>query len=189
MQDQLDLMGFESEPQSLHTLFFAITLPPDTGMQVAALREKLIEKHRLNGTLIGMQHLHVTLLDLELFGDHKVDIARQAAESVAAASLPTNFVFDRVLSFSASKAVVLAGNSDGGVALATLRQSLEVAMRKLGLRAKPVKTPHLTLMYSGQTVQEHPVEPIQWSIKEFTLIRSHVGKTLHEPLGSWPLCG
>lgn len=129
------------------------------------------------------------MIDLGLFAEHKVDIAKRAAESVATASLPLSFVFDRVLGFPASKAFVLASNSDSSIVLATLRQNLEVAMRKLGLRAKPVKTPHLTLMYSNQTVKERPVEPIQWTIKAFTLIRSHVGKTLHEPLGSWPLNG
>lgn len=49
MQEQFDLMGFEPEPQSLDTLFFAITLGPDTAEQVVNLRAQLIEKHGLKG--------------------------------------------------------------------------------------------------------------------------------------------
>ena len=185
MQEQLDLMGFEPEPQSLHTLLFAINLSPDTGTQVANLRNQLIEKHGLGGKQIGLKLLHVTLFDLELFVADKADRARRAAETVAVA--PFDIVFDRALSFPASKAFVLSGSQGSNIALAALQQHLDVAMKKQGLRAKAIKTPHVTLMYGNRTVTEHLVEPIHWTVKEFTLIRSHVGKTLHEPLGSWPL--
>jgi RNA 2',3'-cyclic 3'-phosphodiesterase len=187
MQEQLDLMGFEPERQPLHTLFFAITLDPHTGTQVAHLRDELIEKDELKGKKIGTKQLHVTLFDLELFVADKAAKARQAAQTVAMA--PFEIVFDRALSFPSSQAFVLSSSQGSNTALAALQQDLDVAMKKQGLRAKAIKTPHLTLMYGGRTVAEHPVEPFHWTVKEFMLIRSHVGKTLHEPIGSWPLRG
>jgi RNA 2',3'-cyclic 3'-phosphodiesterase len=186
MQEQLDLMGFEPEPQSLHTLFFALTLDANIGTQVVTLREQLIEEHGLTGTPVGAQLLHVTLLDLGLFAEHKVDIARKAAEVVAATTRHLDILFDCAMSFAGGGALVLAGSGDGNVSLAALRQNLEVAMRKLGLRANPIKTPHLTLMYGNRISVEHPIEPIRWKAEKFVLIRSHVGDTLHEPLGTWP---
>lgn len=185
MQEQLGFMGFEPEPQSPHTLFFAINPDADTAMRVKTLRAQLIDRHGLKGTLIGTPLLHVTLLDLGLFAEHKVGIAMKAAESVAIASLPLDIVFDCAMSFAGGRALVLAGGG-GNASLAALRQNLEVAMRKLGLRANPVKTPHLTLMHGSRMDIDHPVEPIRWTARKFALIRSHVGDTLHEPLGTWP---
>jgi RNA 2',3'-cyclic 3'-phosphodiesterase len=185
MPEQLAFPGLEPELQSSHTMFFAIKPDPDTGAQVANFREQLIETLGLKGKLIRAQLFHVTLLDLGLFAANKADIARRAAETVAIA--PLDIVFDRVLSFAGSDVLVLAGSKDGNIPLAALRQNLEVAMRKLGLRANPIRTPHMSLMYGNRTVAEHPVKAIRWTVKEFVLVRSHVGHTLHEPLGAWPI--
>jgi 2'-5' RNA ligase len=45
-------------------------------------------------------------------------------------------------------------------------------------------TPHVTLLYDARDVDEFPVEPIGWTVKEFVLIRSLNG---HEHLVRWPL--
>jgi 2'-5' RNA ligase len=45
-------------------------------------------------------------------------------------------------------------------------------------------TPHVTLLYDARDVDEYPIEPIGWTVKEFVLIRSLNG---HEHLVRWPL--
>jgi len=45
-------------------------------------------------------------------------------------------------------------------------------------------TPHVTLLYDARDVEEYPIEPIGWTVKEFVLIRSSNG---HEHLVRWPL--
>ncbi len=187
MQEQLGLMGFEPEPQSLDSVFFAITPDSDTAKRVSDLGKQLIAEHGLIGMLVGTQLLHATLLDLGLFAAHKVDAARRAAETVATTTAPLDLVFDRVQSFAGDRALVLSGGGDGNVSLAPLRQNLEVAMRKLGLRANPIKTPHLTVMYANRVGVGHLIEPIRWTTRKFVLIRSHVGDALHETMGTWSI--
>ena len=44
--------------------------------------------------------------------------------------------------------------------------------------------PHVTLLYDARSVDEHPIQPIFWTVTEFVLIRSMKG---HDYLGRWPL--
>jgi RNA 2',3'-cyclic 3'-phosphodiesterase len=61
-----------------------------------------------------------------------------------------------------------------------------VAMSSKGLRylAKKEFTPHITLLYAERNVEEHPIEPIGWTVNEFVLIHSMRG---HVHLARWPL--
>ena len=45
-------------------------------------------------------------------------------------------------------------------------------------------TPHVTLLYGARGVEEHPIEPICWTVSEFVLIRSRKG---HDYLARWSL--
>jgi len=45
-------------------------------------------------------------------------------------------------------------------------------------------TPHVTLLYDPRSVEEHPIEPISWTVSEFVLIHSMQG---HAHLARWPL--
>lgn len=187
MPEQFSLPGLEAEPQSSDTVFFAINPDPDTATRIAQVGVRLRDAHGLKGKLLETSHFHVTLLFVGLYAATRVDVAKRSAETVVIA--PFDVVFDRVLSFPGSRAFVLGSDGDSNVALAALRQRLDVGMRKLGLRAKPIHTPHLTLLYGDRIVTEQVIEPIRWTVKEFVLIRSHVGKSLHEPLGRWSLTG
>ena len=59
-------------------------------------------------------------------------------------------------------------------------------MTRRGLRrlANTNFTPHVTLLYDARDVDEYPIEPIGWTVKEFVLIRSLNG---HKHLVRWPL--
>ena len=63
---------------------------------------------------------------------------------------------------------------------------LDCAIASKGLRslAKKDFTPHVTLLYAERNVEEHPIEPIGWTVSEFVLIHSMRG---HVHLGRWPL--
>jgi 2'-5' RNA ligase len=45
-------------------------------------------------------------------------------------------------------------------------------------------TPHVTLLYDKRSVEEQPIEPISWNVREFALIHSMNG---HTHLARWPL--
>lgn len=44
--------------------------------------------------------------------------------------------------------------------------------------------PHVTLLYDARGVEEHPIEPVFWTVTEFVLIHSMNG---HHCLARWPL--
>ena len=49
-------------------------------------------------------------------------------------------------------------------------------------------TPHTTLMYSPSVVEEHPVEHVGWTVREFQLIYNLRGSPApYRVLGRWTL--
>jgi 2'-5' RNA ligase len=89
--------------------------------------------------------------------------------------------FDRTTSFSGGNnnhPFVLLG--DVGVErLKKFRQTLGASMLRNGLRhlVRTSFMPHVTLLYDRQNVDEQPIEPISWMVREFVLIRSLYRRT------------
>jgi 2'-5' RNA ligase len=94
--------------------------------------------------------------------------------------------FDRVTSFAGSDALVLRGG-DGVDGIVMFHHTLGVAMRKSGLSAGSQFTPHVTLLYDGRRVEEQFIEPIRWTVRDFVLVHSLRGRTMHIPLERWHL--
>ncbi len=146
----------------------------------------MIRADGLRGKAFPAHRLHVTLHDLGGYHvvPHGMVVAANAAGD-AVAKPGFEIVFDRAASF-AGGAFVLYG-SNGVEQLATFRQDLGVAMMNAGLRPTSSLTPHMTLLHDQQRIAEHPVEPVRWNAREFALVKSHVGKGVHEILGRWTL--
>lgn len=48
--------------------------------------------------------------------------------------------------------------------------------------------PHVTLFYADHIESSYsPAAAVEWHVDEFVLVRSHVGKHLHQIIGRWPL--
>jgi RNA 2',3'-cyclic 3'-phosphodiesterase len=64
-------------------------------------------------------------------------------------------------------------------------------MREVGLRTRKHSafTPHLTLLYDARHIDERPIRPIGWTVSEFVLVLSLIGKTKHVPIQRWQLRG
>jgi 2'-5' RNA ligase len=57
-------------------------------------------------------------------------------------------------------------------------------------RAKPTGsafTPHVTLLRDKRLLPLKPVVPIEWTVTHFVLVHSLLGRTIHRPLGCFPL--
>lgn len=189
---QPSLPGFDSAPQATDGLFFAVF--PDAGVaaNAARLASRLRDEHRLTGRPLAAGRLHVSLLHL---GDYAglppsvVDTALAAAATVAMP--PFEVGFDCAMSFAGTPGnrplVLCAG--DGVGALMVFQQALAAAMAKVGLggRAKSSYVPHMTLLYDGRGVSPQLVETISWTVNEFVLVHSLLGRTQYFPLGRWPL--
>ena len=205
MPEQLSLLGFGATaapftPERMsdqggkllgHTLFLAIVPQSEDAQRVAAAAADLSTQHGLAGTQLPPRRLHITLHAIAAYRKTQtipqldVDAARAAAASVVCPPLP--IVFDRALSFTESDAFVLRCNTSGDAAVARLRQSLTLALRRVGLRHKPSSTPHMTLLYDKHHIAERPIEPICWTASRFALILSHVGVGHHQWIDQWPL--
>ena len=189
MPRQLSL--FE-EPEREHNpdpLFFALLPDEDAARRIEQLVADFRQAHGLTGAL---RPLHVTLCDLTVRENIQktIDVAAKAAEAVTAA--PFRIAFNRATRFGSGKSnrpFVLMGD-DGVTGAARFRQALSFELRKADLGTSTATfTPHLTLLYDKALPGDQDIAPIEWTAREFVLLRSVVGQTRHEMLGRWPLQG
>lgn len=166
-------------------LFFAVLPDAAIAARIFRLAGMLGRAHGFHGSFIEPKRLHMTLFFLGSLNEPIVRLARDAAAEVAAH--PFDLWLDRTVSFRAKSGnypFVLTG--DGGLdQLKSFRRLLGDALARRGLRrlASREFAPHVTLFYGERETEEYPVEPIGWTVKEFTLVHSMNGYTR---IGSWP---
>lgn len=179
-----------------YLLFLGIFPDPQHAERMARLAQELRSRHGLDGEPVLASRLHVTLHALMRFSPSQpvpqliVDAARAAACSVTCPPIP--IVFDRAMSFAGSRRstpFVLRSDVASDEAIGRLRQSLRPALRRVGLRAHPSATPHMTLLYDHRRVAEHVIDPVHWVATRYALILSHVGAGHHQWIDQWPLRG
>jgi 2'-5' RNA ligase len=189
---QLTFEGMQAPAYRTERLFFAIV--PDDAL--AAWIERYAWRWRarldLAGTPIPARCLHISLYGLgeyEVLPDTLVEHACRAADAVACA--PFDIRFDRCGEFGGG-ALVLYGR-DKMPALLEFRSRLGAAMRgepRLAryMRRRPY-APHVTILYrrDAHAFEEQSIEPIGWTVREFVLVQSLVGRTRHIRLGRWLL--
>ena len=94
--------------------------------------------------------------------------------------------FDYVESFSGG-ALVLRGR-DGVAGLEMLHAQLANVLRSKKVKlASSVFTPHVTLLRDRRLLPLKAVVPIEWTVTQFVLVHSLLGKTIHRPLARFPL--
>jgi 2'-5' RNA ligase len=69
----------------------------------------------------------------------------------------------------------------------TFQRQLGDVMRAVGLgRCVDVRfTPHVTLQYVNEPVAEEVVSPISWTVSDFVVIHSLLGRSEHRTLRRW----
>jgi 2'-5' RNA ligase len=101
---------------------------------------------------------------------------------------PFDVSFDRSMGFRGrpgGRRFVLTGDV-GLRRLKLFRRSLAAAMMKRGLTyfGRREFTPHVTPLFDDRCVEEHPVAPVGWAVRDLVLIHSMKG---HRHLARWPL--
>ncbi len=73
--------------------------------------------------------------------------------------------------------------------LRDFRQTLSIALIRAGMgrQIDPAFNPHVTLSYDFSDVPEMSIEPIRWTICEFCLVDSLLGKHKHIREDVWKL--
>jgi 2'-5' RNA ligase len=189
------LPGFDAEPERTDRLFFAVLPDPALYRQIELLAEDLRSAHGLTANPVKSTRLHVSMHDL---GDHAgmpdrlVELAGRAAASVAV--VPFTLRFDRAMSFasrsrlSGGSPLVLCGD-EGVVGLLGLHRALAESLARAGVRMKlGSATPHLTLLYDAKMVAQQTIAPVEWRVRDFVLLHTHIGKKQsYRVLGRWAL--
>ena len=171
-------------------IFFACLPDAQTAARIHALAEEFKRAHGFESTLILPEHLHVTLFhlgDWAVLPQEIVDLAKAAASQAAAA--PFEAVFVRAESFRNRTGVypfVLTGDVTPWRAL---HVALGAALKKVGLggATQGEFKPHVTLTYDRQRLKPLKLAPLTWTVCDFVLVHSRLGKTAHVHLGRWPL--
>lgn len=193
MQHVFNFYGDQGRrPRNPERLFFGL-LPDDvTSGEVMQLGDRLFILHRLDGSRLRRDRLHMSLHpvgDYPRLPSKVIYAASRAARAVLMA--PFEIRLSAVQSFEPAphkrnrRPLVLLG--EGGDALPTLFRTLGLAMLQNGLKAAAAFTPHMTLSYGPQPVPMQPIEPIRFQATDFALIHSRLGLTQYEVIDRWPL--
>ena len=181
-------LGAEFDIEPSRRLFFAIR--PDVGAtgRLTCLMERLRHDGIMPGRSVEADRLHITLHHLGDFDD-QIPPSLVPTASMAAATVrmqPFGVAFDRV---GGTLGPLLLRASDGARALRMLRQALSEALIKVGLRRHVTSAfnPHMTLSYDFGDTPKQAIELIDWTIREFVLIESLLGKHKHIERGCWSL--
>jgi 2'-5' RNA ligase len=196
MSKQLLLPGFGATSQLTDRLFFAILPDPPVAERIARVGRSLRDRHGLGKPLLT-ERFHVSLYHVGDYAGLPEDVvirAKAAASTVVFPLFDTGF--DHVTSFSGKGGgrekrrrypLVLLGDEDD-TALRMFQQALRMALIGVGLGQSAMRfTPHLTLLYDRQAMPEQPSESLRWTVREFVLIHSLLGRTQYVPLARWPL--
>ncbi|MDB5847971.1 MAG: hypothetical protein JWP29_1723 [Rhodoferax sp.] len=180
-------------------LMFAVyPTPPTAVCRIAPLAQRLRTQLSLRGKPIATERFHSTVHYLGDYAGLPPDLLANAREAGSAVKMkPFQVTFDRAASFDtkpSNRPLVLRGGSGekGGKGVEGLRNfhdALGHAMQRVGLGrwALPQFTPHITLLYDDQAVDEVPTEEVSWPVTEFVLVHSLLGGSSHVPLARWTL--
>jgi 2'-5' RNA ligase len=178
-------------PSQKDRIFFACLPDAETAVRIHTLAVQLKETHGFTGNLILPEHLHVTLFhlgDWQVLPQEIVKIALDAAATVQA--VPLDVTFDKTRSFP-NRTGIFPFVLNGPIApWNPLLNTLAAALKKAGLggATKGEFEPHVTLTYDKLRLKAAKVAPpITWTVRDFVLVHSQLGKTTHTHLGRWPL--
>ena len=180
-------------PDQRINLFFALRPDAKAATEACKVAHQHSADRRMRGRPIAKERLHVTLLSAGGFIGSVPDEFLQLMLSVgdAISLAPFEVTLDRAVSFArntGTRPYVLLG-SDGVADIMPLHCGLVGAMFRSGLNIPipPGFNPHMTLLYDGAHHMELPIQPISWVAREFVLIESLHGQTIHREMGRWRL--
>ncbi len=182
------------EPQPWRDrLFFAIKPPAELAPVIQDLAERERRGWALKGRPLSAERLHATLFAFPLRRGAPAELVallgRVAAEVEAA---PFMVGFSQVRSYDGPKrshAFVLRGEGRETAALTAFQARLHATLVRHGCAPDwPMRfDPHVTLLYDRRVVGEYAVAPVRWTVQDFVLVHSLVGRTQHIECGRWPL--
>lgn len=189
MPDQLLFPGITASRPLTDGLFFAVLPDASARLRIEELTDRLRARYALTGRPLA-ERVRVSLHGVGEFTSFPGDVAARAIDAASSVALaPFEISFERVMSFSGKLGnlpLVLCG--EGAAGFTALQRALGAALAKAGLRSAH-SDPHLTLLYDMKRIDEQPIEPIEWTVRQFVLVHSLLGQGVYKSLGRWPLRG
>lgn len=177
----------EREPEDrLSHIFFAVRPPPELALEIARFAEAERRERRLRGPALAPDRLHLTAVPVGAYSPEIVHDTLRAADKVSVPAF--DMVLDRVGSYARREGgspYVLTPAAPAG--FAAMQSAIHAALRG-GLAYKgKLYSPHMTLLYDREERPARAIAPFRWRVREFVLIQSLVGQTVHRELGRWSL--
>jgi RNA 2',3'-cyclic 3'-phosphodiesterase len=169
-------------------LFFAVRPDVETGAAIEKLGVALKTAHRLRGQPITRERLHNTLAAVHDTGSIRENIAR--AKAIGDRLWHRRFCvrFDWTGSFRGDHGHPFVLRGDEGLRpLLEFREGLRARMLRAGFGVERGFTPHVTLLWADRCVEDYPIAPITWTVREFVLTLSVQGYSRHIDVARWPL--
>jgi len=194
VMNQQSLFGADEAPDAkpskpLFSWFFALRPSPLEAQRVYEEAGQLLTARGVSGRRIDAARLHITL---EFLGDDVGDEVLQRACAAADAVTFPGFAlhFDALMTFPIGSAPLVLVGSAGLDDVRKLHADLATALRDRGFKPKRSFEPHLTLCYDPRhRLARTAVDAIGFEARKIHLVKSHLGKSLHEVVRSWPLKG
>jgi 2'-5' RNA ligase len=177
-------------PSQKERIFFAALPDEKTRMRIYDFAEAQKNEKGFAANLILPEHLHVTLFhlgDWPKFPEEIVNLALGAASRVCVPAFEVAFA--RSESFRNSTGIYPFVLTSDKALWRGLHEALATELKNAGLggATKGDFQPHITLTYDKVRVKPFAIAPITWTVRDFVLIHSQLGKTSHTHLGRWPL--
>ena len=178
-------MRHDLQSKPLYRLLYA--LKPT--LRIARQTDHFADTLGMSGHRVRPEHQHVTLAitaDHPVYPYEAIKALQRARSGVRAE--PFDLPLDR-LSFSNRSAALRPSRKIPP--LHALQREIVAAMggQGIGLRPDWSFRPHQTLFYREGRPETRRVDGFTWRVEQFLLLCSHVGRTRHEILGTWPLKG
>lgn len=173
---------------------FALLPDADVRVQLAIATERLCRIHRIGGTPVGSNALRMDLCPMGR-PERLVQPPEQALLAAGATVSQPEFTltFDSATplrSRDGSWPLVLKADAAGTATALELRKAIAAAQAAMGLQVIAVAgfAAWIALM-QGDSLNsaEELINPIEWRVREFVLIRRFFGGMRHEVIGRWPL--
>ena len=165
-------------------LFFAIWPSQAAAQELRELSARIAGE--TGGRATPADNIHLTL---EFLGEVAEERIEELARIAASARVkPFLLRFDRLGAFRRAR-IAWAGTANPPAALLGLQRSLNESLRAAGfaLEDRPYAA-HVTLArHTQRPPAQRPIEPIEWRVGEFALVRSQAGKAKYTDLARWRL--
>jgi RNA 2',3'-cyclic 3'-phosphodiesterase len=171
-------------------LFFALLPPEEISPAIETLAGTLQHAHRLRGRRITKDRLHNTVApvwDLRCTLEENIQRATWIGTRINYPPFQVRFEWTGSFRVGGERYPLVMRGEDGLKPLIGFQREVRSQMARAGFVVAQHYTPHITLLWANRCVDEYPIAPIGWTVRDFVLVMSLAGQSRHIPVARWQL--